>query len=528
MHNETLHIIQRQTFLFDTTKQQSAYALQDRVSRFCREQLPGTLEHLFDDIIGDDNFIRIDKLEIDLGSVSVTKLEEELAKKINDEIEKELKQVVHSGHDGNKSIEKYSRQEILSLQFWFFLYNGYLLSWSNTNFLKQISEWLLTAKPGTLREDILAAIKEKSLIAERLIYHFDDKILAHIFQINAAEIPLDELINIITPIRKYTALTYPQIRKIYWLSVIKFNSEHQHSITQDPFLFSFYELIKPSLSIDNNSISVSNEFVFLKTLLQDIQQSPLFILSEWNERLENTLNTILIKIKTVNKEQAFNQILRQQKHKAETQSSPENTLPGISEDKNVFVKDDKTITPENKPFEKRRDVKKRDEDEAMYVDYAGIVLLHPFLNTLFGEMELVKETKWINEEAQQKAVQVLAYLAQHEDYCPEYKMPLLKFLCGLEFEDFVAPDIVLTDAEKTMTEELMQAVIKYWTAIGNVSATGLRESFLQREGKLIVVEEGWRLTVERKTIDILINKLPWGISFIKLPWLQQKLFVDWV
>ncbi|WP_373396428.1 contractile injection system tape measure protein [Algoriphagus halophilus] len=61
----------------------------------------------------------------------------------------------------------------------------------------------------------------------------------------------------------------------------------------------------------------------------------------------------------------------------------------------------------------------------------------------------------------------------------------------------------------------------------NTSVDGLRETFLQRDGKISRVENGWKLKVERKTVDIQMNKLPWGIGMIKLPWMNEMMFVDW-
>jgi len=71
------------------------------------------------------------------------------------------------------------------------------------------------------------------------------------------------------------------------------------------------------------------------------------------------------------------------------------------------------------------------------------------------------------------------------------------------------------------------AVINHWEVLKNTSADGLREAFLQRRGKLSRVDGGWLMQVEQRAIDVLLNKLPWGISIIKLPWMNEMLFVEW-
>ena len=50
---------------------------------------------------------------------------------------------------------------------------------------------------------------------------------------------------------------------------------------------------------------------------------------------------------------------------------------------------------------------------------------------------------------------------------------------------------------------------------------------MQREGKLTRKPFDWLLQVEQKTLDILLGRLPWGLSMIKLPWMPEMLRVEW-
>ena len=56
---------------------------------------------------------------------------------------------------------------------------------------------------------------------------------------------------------------------------------------------------------------------------------------------------------------------------------------------------------------------------------------------------------------------------------------------------------------------------------------GLRDAFLKRDGLLIKKEDGWLLQVERKTLDVLLDKIPWGYSTVSLPWNSYLVFVEW-
>ncbi len=425
---------------------------------------------------------------------------------------------------------------MLAQQFWFFLYNGYLPSWSNANFFDDITGWLFTAAPERLREEMIYAIKDKPVIAERLISHFSDTILSKIFYTDSIKVPLDGLVKILTVIHNYIPLSPTKVREKYWLSVFK--ASQAKNVLLDNFLTIFYEAIQPSLVKDK--ISRTDDYSFFRILKHNIEEQLLDISSSWKESLINALQVILSRLEESSQKgsnqtdpagKPYNTIEPEgsAEHEHKSEDVIENSTSAISEYKDVFIETDNYVVTRSKRFsDKQKSGNKLSDDNAIYVDYAGIVLLHPFLNVLYTEMELLKERKWVNTDAQQKAVQALACLAQEEDFCPEYKMPLLKILCGLRLEDVVLPDIALNDREKALIDELLLAVIKHWSAAGKMSITGLRESFLQRKGKLVPVDKGWKLTVERKTIDILISKLPWGVSFVKLPWLNQMLFVDWV
>ena len=74
---------------------------------------------------------------------------------------------------------------------------------------------------------------------------------------------------------------------------------------------------------------------------------------------------------------------------------------------------------------------------------------------------------------------------------------------------------------------MLQAVITHWKILKHTSISGLRESFLKRDGILRKKETGWLLQVERKTLDVLLDSIPWGFSTVLLPWNPQPLFVEW-
>ena len=167
-----------------------------------------------------------------------------------------------------------------------------------------------------------------------------------------------------------------------------------------------------------------------------------------------------------------------------------------------------------------------DEKEGIYVNQAGLILLHPFLQYFFAAIGLLDGKSFKDEIAQQTAVHVLHYLATGKEQEMEYNQVLEKYLCGLYIHQPVERFIPLSEAIKEECTQVLKAVIGHWSALKNTSPDGLREAFLQRNGKLV---SGARdhLVVESKSIDILLEKLPWNYSVIALPWLQKELYVDW-
>ncbi|MEL6273806.1 MAG: contractile injection system tape measure protein, partial [Bacteroidota bacterium] len=162
-----------------------------------------------------------------------------------------------------------------------------------------------------------------------------------------------------------------------------------------------------------------------------------------------------------------------------------------------------------------------------YTNHAGVVLVHPFLVPLFTELGYWQNEDFVDELAQQRAVFLTYYLATAHTELVEEELVLSKLLCGWPISGPVRLSTPLTTTELREAEELLQAVITHWGAIGKASPAGLREGFFAREGKISRQEMKWEITVDRKAQDLLLGKLPWGISLIKTPWREELIHVSW-
>jgi len=77
-------------------------------------------------------------------------------------------------------------------------------------------------------------------------------------------------------------------------------------------------------------------------------------------------------------------------------------------------------------------------------------------------------------------------------------------------------------------DTMLEAMLDHWSALQSSSADWLRAQFLRREGLLSQSDTGLLLQVENRAQDVLLGRLPWGISVVVLPWLATPLSVKWI
>ncbi len=163
----------------------------------------------------------------------------------------------------------------------------------------------------------------------------------------------------------------------------------------------------------------------------------------------------------------------------------------------------------------------------IYIENSGLVILWPYLGKFFKNIKLSNEGEFVNEYSAMRAVHLLQYLVTDKCEFPEHLLPLNKLLCGRDVSRPISNTFEISDYERDECEKLLSTVIKHWSALRNTSIEGFKATFLQRNGVLVREEACWLLRVERKTYDMLIDVLPWGISMIKLSWMKTLLNVEW-
>ncbi|MCG8415603.1 MAG: hypothetical protein MI746_15415, partial [Pseudomonadales bacterium] len=165
--------------------------------------------------------------------------------------------------------------------------------------------------------------------------------------------------------------------------------------------------------------------------------------------------------------------------------------------------------------------------EDIYVHNAGLVLLAPYLQRYFTSLNLIADRKFKDRDSAERGVHLLQYILDDSTETPEYLLVLNKVLCGIKAGIPIVRGIDISDEERELSEKLLRGVIANWPKMKNTSIAGLRETFLQREAQLQLHDDSWKLIVQSKAFDMLLDDLPWGYSTVKLPWMDKAIYVDW-
>ncbi len=216
-------------------------------------------------------------------------------------------------------------------------------------------------------------------------------------------------------------------------------------------------------------------------------------------------------------------------------------VQGKTPDTATLRRDYQRIDPRNDPSalasanDKAQTIPKTQTAAPIWVDDAGQVLIAVYAERLFKVMGLIEGGRFRSPEAQAEGVQCLQALCHGDQdrIREECHTVLSRLLCGVEPAGVLPRPAPLKAETLSMLEQLLQAVIGHWKALGNTSVAGLRESFLCRQGRLIKepvrhdAPPAWRLVVEKRGFDVLLDRLPWSYNTIRLPWMEGVLHVEW-
>jgi hypothetical protein len=168
-----------------------------------------------------------------------------------------------------------------------------------------------------------------------------------------------------------------------------------------------------------------------------------------------------------------------------------------------------------------------DFGEGVSIYNAGMILCWPFFGRFFSALGLVEQGNFKGQYAEERAVQLLQYLATGMTTFEEWDLSLNKILCGVPLNTPIAPSIEITVEEEELVKKLINGTIFNWEKMRGTKLETFRETFFMREGMLYEKDNRWELFVERKAYDVLMDTLTWNISMINLSWMKKRLNVQW-
>ena len=531
------HIIRRQVLEVNLEDEAEHWQWQERLSRFAREEFAPQLAALLDRLSVPGEVIRIEKLEVAAGLTAGENWEKLLLGDLLRKVEEALPTPAPPQPGPWRPEDGVSRipasENLLGL-FFFFLKNG-VLPWQAAANLRQDFEQvifeLLEKKAGKISDhevtqfiELLKSGQVRQRLAGQFSSSFLLKLAAVFFEKKSFQIAENQ--ELVLKIAHESKVPAVLLNAVFWQVI-------------------FEEAAGITLASQFPGSS-GERLVLRQVLLRFLDENPQhigqFLLSDtaekhaWPTPIRKLLETLKpapehLKIFASWLESEPGRLQKLTELAEKKAGSMRVALAGVSP-KNFKKWLDQKIESPAQPLPAQISVSDKfeppvppGETGGLYVDNAGLVLLHPFLPAFFEELNVVKNGRMVK---QQRAVHLLQYLATGHAATPEFELPLNKLLCGLPLNEPVTVGIHLTKKEKTEAKNLLEAVIRHWNILKNTSPEGLQGAYLCRTGKLSRQRnEDWQLQVEGKGFDVLLADLPWSISMIKLPWMEGMLWVEW-
>jgi hypothetical protein len=532
------HLIGKQILELKVNSSDNIYALQQKMSELVWKDLLPELGKLFDSMVREDEVIRIDCVQLDLGAINlndtynkadivdkiVNLLEEKIKEKLQDYKEKDsalksgnkdkiekpssiemdhqinekesvlkqyLKENTHNNNNNNNNEQTLKKnQKQLLRSYYFDLWLHWLEKGALPPYSIEPEENWMELVLETLAIDLDAVglvenkLRKRPVAMRRLVLQHSSK-------------DLKSIVELYTAISQVKLLAFfNELKQLLTEKSLGVKSLPYRELEISAWMLVFDKVILQRKKLD--SIALGLEIIKIQELDKLVPEL---------KNISKDKNTSYPFLQVLSKEKTF------LNPKEITVSEPEiKTAADSSEDDMV---------------EQMEIIEDVQLESPLFFKNAGVVLIHPFLGNFFKNLGFLEENSFKDFHCQSKAVALLHFLATGEENPLEYEMILPKFLCEMPANIPIDHTLVLTDEEKEEAHSLLLAAIAHWGVLQGTSPDGLREGFLCREGKLEKEETGWKLHVEQKTLDILLDRLPWNLGLIKLPWMTELLKVEW-
>jgi len=492
---ERRHIIQKQVLEFRWASPEKGRAVLDDLNeKFENEVRPG-IERVFERLDREGQVIRLEKVELDIGNITRDQYEQGLGDLISEKLYECLESRISLPQDG--TVPSDDDAEVITIPasdtdaVIFFLEMGYFPWWSPFNTKKELAGKIsyLVKTGGETFGESMAEVLADSNASGRLITSIPSALL-------------DELIQFI----------YPKVR--FSPSILIEGILHSAGISRNLKGISHFDRgYATMLALLSAEAKIETKDLILKLTVEMKPEPP--------EKAE-PLVELLKKLKR----------WLQEKDKEKTSELMDVVGSLIQEirSRKIEMKELMEEVTEKKEIRQQDDREKekvaKDHEKTMITN-SGLVLLWPYLEKLFGELKYLKEKRFKSDRDINRALLLLNSLVYGDEEREEHSMVLNKILCGVGTDFQLDLEMNLRKKEREEGEKMLKQFITHWKKLKSTSPDGLREAFLRREGSLEPQEGNWKLTVERKSIDVLMGALPFQVSMIKLPWMSNMIYVEW-
>lgn len=489
------HLVGRQRIRIRYGGAQESLAIRSAFSNLCKTELPQLLERVLDEMDDKDTVLRIQNLNLELrideAGLSLENLEKEILKTVEKSLREKLLQ--------SKKVRASIAEDLLST--WrHYLLNGYLPQWS------------LYKSQIALHEALKSILKspETSLDLSGILEALGDK---HA-RIRFEKMMPYEMLPTFSSLSKIMTLADWKL----WEQFIQVAGQYfgRTEVLESAFraaLIRFAGTTHASKTEEDQNQYFTQ--IFQETLQENgigISENALAEIPTEEER--NVIHRIFPKPKlgiAKLSTSARKQVKGEEIQTKESTATREQDL--VHREGKIEVENQKEILPSNEELETRINLKN-----------GGLIILVPFLSQLFSNLNLDIAVRTTDIP---KAATVLHFLVFGEEHFSEDEVVLEKIILGLPLSKGIENIEPLSELDKEQCEALLQSVIVHWSILKNTSIEGLRNSFLKREGLLTNRNGMWTLHIQRESIDILIDRLPWSISIIKTPWMKRYLTITW-
>jgi hypothetical protein len=488
-----------------------AWSFQQRVEKFNREEILPILEEVFSAFSPPESSVRIDRMVIDLGRISLRNFEKELPETLRQRVFEAVKAQVkrartvstqqEGSEGGDLAANEGERSRLLSTEqsgielLRFFLETGVLPWWADDTVMEELLDHLVETVPDELKP-LIEENLDSEPFRKRLAYQFPHALLVKVFrllkpgEVERVEVWFHDLEKVggSSHLDLFKTGTW---RHMMWDHVFMRLAGQEGTGESQAFFL------------------LRREKDFLAGLREEMRLLEPFLRGEKRSLIEAPIEEEAHEFQHLAVPTAANERVRDQRESVQPLGSVR-------------------LESRTSKLASRHEARAQDAERLQVrVENAGLVLLWPFLGEFFKSLGYLEEKGFVDENIRIRAVHVLEYAGTGGEHRAEPFLALNKVLCGLDVTAPILREADLTEQERKKSDELLAAVVSRWAALKRTSIEGFRTAFLQRQGLLTRKEEAWTLQVERKPYDLLLERLPWGISMIRLSWMQEMIQVEW-